>query len=143
MRGGEPAPHKPALLLAVLKLAETGYLRTNAVAFSPLLLEHFGAYWKAASDEPIGKAHYPFWHLDSEPFWDLVLAPGHEDKRLSKRLSPSAKQVREWVLYARLEPSLFTALQDGPSRDQLRGALVAAYFPGCQEQGAASADVRA
>ena len=75
---GEPRPHKPLLLLAVLELAENGQLPANEVHFDPTLAEYFGDYWKAVTSDPTGKVHYPFWHLDSEPFWELVARPGFE-----------------------------------------------------------------
>ena len=126
---GEPRPHKPVLLLAVLELAETERLGANEVRFDPALFEAFSDYWKAVSDEPVGKIQYPYWSMDSEPFWDLAMQPGYEDKPLSKSVTPSAKQVSEWVRFARLDASLFEALRDETTRDHIRGVLVSTYFP--------------
>ncbi len=126
---GEPRPHKPVLLLAVLELAETGHLDANAVLFGPALFEHFAAYWKAVTDDPVGRIQYPFWSMDSEPFWDLEMQPGFEGKPLNKRTTPSARQVSEWVRFARLDDGLFAAIGDATARDRIRGVLVATYFP--------------
>ena len=88
-------------MLAVLELVEGGYLAKNEIHFSPTLFEVFGEYWEALVDEPVGKIQYPFWHMDSEPFWTLVPRPGFENHLSGgKRYSPSAKQLREWVAYA-------------------------------------------
>lgn len=126
---GEPRPHKPVLLLAVLELAEAGHLGTNEVHFGPALFEHFGDYWKAVTDTPVGRIQYPFWSMDSEPFWDLVMQPGFEAKPLNKSVTPSAKQVSEWVRFARLDDGLLAAVSDATTRDRIRGVLVATYFP--------------
>jgi putative restriction endonuclease len=123
-----------------LELAESGHLPTNAVPFSPALFEVFAEYWKAVSDEPVGRVQYPFWHLDSEPFWSLVMRPGFEEKRTRKAVSPSARQVGEWVSHVRLDDDLFAALADPDLRDRLRGVLVSTYFP---ERTAQVAEIRA
>ena len=52
---GEPRPHKPVLLLAVLELAETGRLAENRVAFGPALFEFFDAYWRAVAGDEAGR----------------------------------------------------------------------------------------
>lgn len=128
-QNGEPRPHKPVLLLAVLELAESGRLPVNEVRFDPALFEAFAAYWQAVTSEPVGRIQYPYWSMDSEPFWTLVMRPGFEDKPLHKRVTPSAKQVSEWVRFARLDDALFAALGDPAARDQMRGLLVATYVP--------------
>ena len=139
-QNGEPRPHKPVLLLAVLELAETGRLGDNEVHFGPTLFETFAEYWKAVTGEPVGKSQYPFWSMDSEPFWTLVMQPHFEHKPLSKSITPSAKQVGEWVRFAQLDASLFAALGDETARDRIRGILVATYFP---ERAGQIADIRA
>lgn len=135
--GGEPRPDRPVLLLAVLELAETGRLPTNAVPFTPTLFELFGAYWDAAADGPPGRVQAPFWHLDAEPFWDLVMRADSEGERSNKTYTPSARQISEWVLFARLDDRLFAAAQEKAARNRLRGAIVAHYFPERAERVAA------
>ena len=126
---GEPRPHKPILLLAVLELAENGQLPTNEVHLDPTLAEYFGDYWKAVTSEPTGRIQYPFWFMDSEPFWDLVMQPEFEGKQANKRYPPSGKQISEWVRFARLDDRLFEALGDATTRDRIRGVIVSTYFP--------------
>lgn len=126
---GEPRPHKPVLLLAVLELVENDYLQSNAIPFSPRLFEYFGEYWRAVTGEAFGRVQYPFWHLDSEPFWHLVPKAGYEAELLNKRQSPSVKQIHEWVRHARLDDELFEAVLHPALRDRIRGVLVASYFP--------------
>ena len=129
-QNGEPRPHKPVLLLAVLELAGTGRLVNNEVSFGPPLFEVFGAYWKAVTGEPVGKIEYPFWYMKSEPFWTLVPLPGQDEAVRAKGSEPvSGTWLREHVAYARLDASLFEALHDETMRDLIRGTLVAEHFP--------------
>ncbi len=127
---GEPRPHKPVLLLAVLELAENGQLRQNEVHFGPALFEYFDEYWRAVAGDEVGKIEYPFWYVKSEPFWTLVALPGQDEAVHKKRSSPvSGKWLREHVAHARLHSELFEAMQGEDARDQMRGILVAAHFP--------------
>ena len=127
---GEPRPHKAVLLLSVLELAEAGRLATNAVEFGPTLAEYFGEYWRAVAGEQAGRIEYPFWYMKSEPFWTLVPREGRAEAVATKGSAPvSGAWLREHVAYARLDAGLFDAAQDPAARDQLRGVLVAAYFP--------------
>lgn len=132
---GKPRPHKPVLLLAVLELAEGQALAENKVVFDPLLFEFSGEYWQALTDEPVGKIQYPFWHMDSEPFWALIPRTGFEEKLTrGKRYSPSVKQLREWVAYARLDEALYAAIQDGATRTLLRHLIISDSFADRQER---------
>lgn len=131
---GEPRPHKPVLLLAVLELAETGYLVQNEVHFGPTLFEYFDEYWRAVAGDEVGKVEYPFWYMKSEPFWTPVPVMGQADAVSKKGSSPvSGKWLREHVAYVRLDDQLFEAMKDGDARDQMRGVLVSAHFPDKKE----------
>ncbi len=131
---GEPRPHKPVLLLAVLELAENGCLVQNEIHFGPALFEYFGEYWQAIAQEKSGKIEYPFWHMKSEPFWSLVSLSGQNLATPKKGASPSGKWLREHVQYARLDRELFEAMQNPDARDRMRGILVATYFPERKER---------
>lgn len=122
------------LLLSVLELAATGQLAQNEVHFGPGLFEYFDEYWRAVAGDEIGKVEYPFWYMKSEPFWTLVPLLGQEEAVREKGSSPAwGKWLREHIAHARLEGVLFEAMQDEDARDQMRGILVAAYFPDKKE----------
>ncbi len=64
MRDGRASPHKPCMLLALLDLARAGALTENRVAYGPLLLERYRAFFDAArgpGDHP--NPYFPFFHL--------------------------------------------------------------------------------
>ncbi len=138
---GEPRPHKPVLLLAVLELAENDQLSTNAVRLEPALFEYFADYWTAVSGDVPSRIEYPFWYMKSEPFWTFVPLPGQEEAVRAKGSQPvSGKWLHEHIAFARLDPILFEALGDTTVRDRIRGALVARYFP---ERAERIAEIRA
>ena len=45
-KGDRPRPHKPAMLLSVLSLAESGRLTDGRIQYSPDLLEIFARYFE-------------------------------------------------------------------------------------------------
>jgi len=48
---GNPAPHKPLLLLAVIDLIEQGAILKNKIEPSPLIVKSFLKYWNLLSIE--------------------------------------------------------------------------------------------
>ena len=76
------APHKPILLLAVLDLVARGVITSPFIAVTGDLTELnelFNLYWRR--NIPLGQTSsiaFPFFHLQSEPFWKLVPLPGNE-----------------------------------------------------------------
>jgi putative restriction endonuclease len=127
--GGVVSPHKPALLLAVLDLAESGHLPDNRVVFGPPLFEAFQSYWRALAGDRPGRIEYPFWHLASEPFWTLVAVTGHEAWVADRSNAPSVRRITERVRHAVLDDGLFALVHDDAGRDRVRGAIVATHVP--------------
>lgn len=67
------APYKPILLLSVLDLVGLGSVQENFFAFDEELLDTVNLYF----NQSIGSHRnngmvLPFFHLRSEPFWDLI-----------------------------------------------------------------------
>src|SRR5437660_112889 len=75
---GDPAPHKPLLLLLIIELAEQGGLRNGILALTPELAYRFCTLWKVVayrrSQRP--DVRYPFYHLKSDDFWSVRDADG-------------------------------------------------------------------
>lgn len=73
--GGQLAPHKPLLLLAVIDLVECGIIRSPQIELSEALLTAF-----KLNDMRYTRhiAHFkpnigmPYYHMSGEPFWRLV-----------------------------------------------------------------------
>jgi predicted restriction endonuclease len=68
----------------------------------------------------------PYFHLGSSDFYHLVWREGVKPPMFSK--SPSAKYLRENLLYAKLDDELWDLLQDAESRDYLKRSIIKRYL---------------
>ena len=116
---GDPAPHKPLLLLVILELAEQGLLPNQVLPLTPELAFRFCTYWSivASRRKQRPDVRYPFFHLKSNGCWSPLGGDG------------KAATDRREVRYANM-PSDFVAFARDPAcRDQARRILIAKYFP--------------
>jgi putative restriction endonuclease len=121
------APHKPFLLLSVLDLIAQGAITGSFIEPSFDLAATFNDYWsRVMPPGTSGNMAYPFFHMDSEPFWALVPIPGVIPPQ--GRVVSSMKRIRELYLGARLDQELFPLLLMEPLRERLRATLVETYF---------------
>lgn len=121
------APHKPFLLLSILDLIAQGKITRNLIEPTFELAETFAGYWQRVM--PLcssGNMAYPFYHMESEPFWTLV--PNQGVKQATGKVVSSMKRVRELYLGAELDEELFALLLMEPLRRKLRDTLVQTYF---------------
>jgi len=70
----------------------------------------------------------PFYHLRSSGFWHLVPVPGMEQALVASRQIDSVRQLRQFVLGAKMDDALFEMLLDEKQRDNLRRVLIESYF---------------
>jgi putative restriction endonuclease len=115
---GDPAPHKPLLLLAVIELAEQGLLPPAALPLSPELAFRFCTFWSVVAHRRRQRpdVRLPFHHLQSDGVWSARTEEGVP--------SPDYRLTRFATL-----PSDFAAFANDPgSRDKARRILIAKYF---------------
>lgn len=123
------APHKPLLLLSVLDLVELGEIYPSLVEITDDLIDLFGRYWhRVLPFSRTGNIALPFFHLRSEGFWNLLLAPG-VGRVAGSRVSSIGK-LREHVVGACLDEDLRRLLLSEESRERLRSILIGTYFSG-------------
>ena len=128
------APHKPILLLALLDLVARGVITSSFIDATGDLVELnelFNGYWRRVV--PLGQTSsiaYPFFHLKSEPFWELVALPGKEVQLEHIKSVGSVSQLRTLALGARVDEDLFLLLQQTDCRAALRQVLVESCFSG-------------
>jgi putative restriction endonuclease len=123
------APHKPLLLLAVLDLFEQGSLTANLIELTPELGELFSLYWyKLRPPSQRGYLTYPFYHLQSDGFWQLQPRPGQEAALAVYRPNAGLTALRELILGAKLDDELYALLQLPKERGLLRYTLITTYF---------------
>jgi putative restriction endonuclease len=118
---GDPAPHKPLLLLVILEMADKGEVTGPEIALSADLAFRFSVFWSIVAQrrrQP-PEVRLPFHHLGSSGMWVPLAADG---KRSPNRMLTTA---------IRLDASFFTCLTDRDFRDQARRVLIQTepYFP--------------
>ena len=115
---GDPAPHKPLLLLLILDLAEEGSLPPKMLSLTPEVASRFLTYSsivaKRRSQRP--DVRFPFHHLGGDGIWNPLDA---EFKRSADR-----KLTR----YAELPSELVHFACDPVYRDRARHLLIAKFF---------------
>jgi putative restriction endonuclease len=122
---GDPAPHKPLLLLVVLELAEQGLLPSEVLPLTPELAFRFASYCSvvAARRKQRPDIRYPFYYLRSDGIWSPLDEHGQPtDDRRKVRL-------------ARMPPDFAAVANDPASRDKARRILIAKYFPTAERLG--------
>jgi putative restriction endonuclease len=120
---GDPAPHKPLLLLAVMDLIESGRLTSAIVPLSAELTYQFLTYWRIVAHrrKSAPDIRMPFHHLSGDRIWEP----------LDALQQPSAD--RKLTRFAFFTDSVFSLFLDASFREQARRVLIVTYFlPGEQ-----------
>ena len=121
------APHKPFLLLSIMDLIAQGSITQNFIEPSFELLDTFNTYWNSIM--PIGSKTsmaYPFYHMRTEPFWQLMPNEGYKDQ--AGLTISSMVKLREVYSGARMNDELFQMMCNPETREQLRAVLIKSYF---------------
>ena len=115
---GDPAPHKPLLLLVILDLIQEKLLQQEILALTGELAFRFCTYWTvvAARRKQAPDIRMPFHHLKSGGFWAALT----EDYKSS----PDKKLTA----FVKLDSSFLNCTQDADFRDKARRLLVGKYF---------------
>ena len=127
-KGG--APHKPILLLSVIRMFENGVFTNNQIYVLPELVASFKANWSKL----VTTNHYPifalpFYHMSSEPFWKLIPNVGCEKWIESKSSMRSLGNLTMAVQFALIDNELVNLLLVPESRDILKISILDKYFP--------------
>lgn len=126
---GKSAPHKAIMLLSVIDLISSQHITTNEIIYNEELEKCFLKNWKRYVKEASifkPKAGTPFWHLNSEPFWQLIPYEGGYMTivKLQKGNPYSAGTIRKYIKYAVIDKELFLLLRDSSNRETLKQALI-------------------
>lgn len=124
------APHKPILLLSIIRLFEKGIFTNNQIHILPELVASFKSNWTTL----VVTNHHsifamPFYHMSSEPFWKLIANVGCEKWIESKSSMRSLQNLTTAVNFALIDNELAELLVQPESRDMLRIAILDRYFP--------------
>lgn len=115
---GDPAPHKPLLLLVILELAEQGQLPTKLLPLSPELAFRFFGYWSIVARRRSQKpdVRLPFHYLQSDGFWTALGEGGTP--------SPHCRLTR----FAQLTTDFVACAKTPAWRESARRLLITSYF---------------
>lgn len=130
-KNGRPAVSKPLLLLSIISLTERNILKENKIFFDSDKLK---GVFRLLAEQHYGKIDTPFlpffirpfFHMDSEPFYELVWKGGTKPPTNSH--TPSAKFLRENLEYAKLDDDLWELLQVPQYRAYLKQAIIDRYL---------------
>lgn len=128
-QNGKSAPHKAIMLLSVIDLISSQHITTNEIIYNEELEKCFLKNWKRYVKEVSifkPKAATPFWHLNSEPFWQLIPYEGGYMTivKLQKGNPYSAGTIRKYIKYAVIDKELFLLWRDARIKGATRSAGV-------------------
>jgi len=111
---GNPAPHKPLLLLVVMEMVEKGEIAGLEVPLSPDLAFRFGVFWSVVAGRRTQSpdVRMPFHHLASSGVWQPLTSEGKPspDKRLTTMV--------------RMDPDFFDCVSNDQFRNRARRTLI-------------------
>ena len=131
-RAHGPAPHKPALLLSVIALIESGEIEENRITVTRELAEMFAKYWVRVTERQPNIA-MPFFHLRRDGFWHLRANPGYETVLEVTSSIRTMRHLREVISHVTLDDELFELLGEAEGRAAIRRVLIEMYFPDSEE----------
>ena len=119
------APHKPFLLLSILDGIHIGWIDKPQIKLSQDLIETFFRYW----NQIMGKDRnttiaLPFFHMKSEPFWELQ----YTDEAEPYSNSPSLGGLLKRLAYVQIDDQLFQMMCDEEGRQIITGTILNTYF---------------
>jgi putative restriction endonuclease len=111
---GNPAPHKPLLLLVILEMVEKGEITSRELSLSPDLVFRFSVFWSvvARRRKQPPDVRLPFHHLESSGIWQPLMADG--------KPSPDKKMTA----MIRFDEQFFECLADFKFRDKAQRILI-------------------
>ena len=121
---------KPLYLLSLIECVKSDKLCCNKFGLEDVCLQQMfiSQYEKAYGEKTCSLSTFlkPFYHLASSPFYHLTWKCGFEPPSMSS--SPSAKYLREHLLYAKLDDELWNILQDAESREYIKQNIIRRYL---------------
>lgn len=122
------APHKPILLMSVIKLFENRHYTSSELKITPQLESMFQSQWKKfVTTNHVMNLATPFYHLKNEPFWRLTAYQHHADVNNQKKIR-TLSNLKKTISHATIDRELTGLLLNEQSRTKLYEFLVWRYF---------------
>lgn len=115
---GDPAPHKPLLVLVLLQTFEQGLPSSDLLLLTPELAFRFSTFWTVVAHrrKQAPDVRLPFHHLQSDGVWTSL------DDKGEPAAGPRDTRA------ARLAPAFLAVASDPDWRDRARRLLISHYF---------------
>lgn len=126
-KDGKVAPHKAILLLAVIELIDKGSISSPFIPLSDELIQTFKCLWKknVPQSSPFScKISYPFFHMQSAGFWELVKTESYTGMTEYS----SVKALKRDFTGAKIDSDLLMYLSNPRTREQLRQMIANQYL---------------
>ena len=128
---GKVALSKPLYITSIIEAIEWDALTENEIKISnEFIRKRFGQLYEQVNGNRKGyEVSFfvrPFFHLSSASFYRLIWNQGVEQS--NKASTPSAKYLRENLLYAKLDDELWELLQDAENRDYIKQNIISRYL---------------
>jgi len=121
---GEIILAKPVLMVAIIDAIDSNVFTNNKFFINDWLEERYNVLMeKYVSDSQFEERtgiEKPFWHLESDGFWNL----NYPGERLSKGRTPSRAWLKENVEFAHFDEPLWYLLQNKEWRLKLRDYII-------------------
>ena len=124
----KPTPHKALLLLSVIDLIEQGIITDSRIVLNDILEKQFVyniSLHIGNNSVYDPKINYPYYHMNSEPFWNLVSTTADPIPSISNY---STSNLKKYIAYARIDAELQQLLQEPNTRTELRDILISKYI---------------
>ena len=121
------APHKAILLITVTDMIETGELSSPYIQITNSLIANFKRVWSANVQTGSGygpRIVYPFFHLSSSPFWELVKTASYQGQTEYSSLASLKRDYSGAII----DVDLFRLMKDPITRNEIRSLLKSIYL---------------
>lgn len=124
------APHKPILLISLIQAFQQNLFGSNKIFIIPELVGLFKSNWKC-----LVKTNHqclftlPFYHMHTEPFWELIPNAGCELWVKSKSSMRSFSNLTTAINYSQIDNELLKILENKHDSEILLHFLLDKYFP--------------
>lgn len=124
------APHKPILLIAIIRLFQKGKLSSTQIDITPDLEHEFEQIWYELVKTPHRmNLGLPFYHLRSEKFgWALTLSPDYPIHIDDKNKMKNINNLKQAKAAAHIQSDLVALLQNTEHNRILHDFLLGRYF---------------
>lgn len=125
----ENAAHKALLLVSIINLIQKGNIESEYIFLDNELLTEFAdVYMEYTGTASSCNIASPFYHLNNEPFWDLIPAEGYTYDDVDSISAPSFDTLERTVRCAVFDKELFVLLNDNNFLMKVRELLTRKYL---------------